>query len=365
MQTRQPMSRTEDQAGFAALGMVVMLVSVLFVVGSYLHTMSGRNSRLQLEVGEERALMAAEAGIDVVQYRARTAPLTNGQVFEENLPGGGAFRAVITNLGTDGFNNDGDLETDEADENVFQVVSTGTHGTNRRRIAAYLGFSTFVPNVTAAAVIMNPSINLVIGGVAEVNGNNHNLGGGLSGSGNVHGLCITEPGTTANLLTTLSPAEQGKIAGLGGTPSLGTTPAFTLNTLLTEAANSAHIVVTNSVVASPNYGNPTTGPQYIVYRNGNVRFTGNGGGAGLLVVTGDLTISGTFNWYGVVVVLGRLDAGAGTANIRGGVILGPNCSLLDIRGTCDLEFSAAAVALATNLTGRYVAFNGWQEISTN
>jgi hypothetical protein len=30
-----------------------------------------------------------------------------------------------------------------------------------------------------------------------------------------------------------------------------------------------------------------------------------------------------------------------------------------------MRYSSTGVALASGLTGRYVAFNGWQEISTN
>jgi hypothetical protein len=36
-----------------------------------------------------------------------------------------------------------------------------------------------------------------------------------------------------------------------------------------------------------------------------------------------------------------------------------------MKGTADIRYSAAAIDLATRLTGRYVALNGWQEITTN
>jgi hypothetical protein len=359
--------RRDRQGGFAAIGMVVVLVPILFVVGSYLNTMSGRNNRLQLEVREEQALLAAESGIDVALYHARRGAIASGAVYAETIPGGASFSAAATHLGSDGIDNDGDTLIDAADpdEDVFRIISTGRHGASVRRVAAYLGFSTFLPSVGAAATLTGTGTDIKIGGTAQSNGNNFNTNGSLVGSGNTWGLGIVPPGTVANLLSRLTPAEQAKVVGQGGSPSLGTTPAIDVTQIVNEARNAAQIVITNSVVPSPNYGNPTTGPAYIVYRQGNVRFTGNGGGAGLLVVTGDLTISGTFRWYGLIVVLGKLDCGSGTAQLYGGVILGPSSNEIDLRGTIDVRYSAPAIALAQNLTGRYVAFNGWQEISTN
>ena len=62
-----------------------------------------------------------------------------------------------------------------------------------------------------------------------------------------------------------------------------------------------------------------------------MRFSGNTQGAGILVVTGNLTVVGNVRFDGLVVVLGDLEAGAGTAQIYGAVVMGPNAGQL--RGT--------------------------------
>jgi len=51
--------------------------------------------------------------------------------------------------------------------------------------------------------------------------------------------------------------------------------------------------------------------------------------------------------------------------VHGGVVQGPASLQLILTGTIDARYSEAGVDLASALTGRYVAFNGWQEISTN
>ncbi len=360
-----PLCQRTDQDGFAAIGMVVMLVPLLFTVGSFLQTMTSRGQALQHDVREEKALMAAEAGVDVAMYQARLGLLVNGATYSETVPGGATFTTVCTNLGGDGIDNDGDGPVDGADpdEQVFQVVSTGVHGNARRRVVAYLGFTSFLPTVTAAATVTNPTMGINITGAARINGTNVGLTGAAVGSGDSPGLSITTPGTTANLLSQLTPSEQGKVLGTGGTPSLGSTVPVDVNAIATQAASTAGVVITGTNISSTTYGSAVT--PVTAYRAGNVKFTGNTTGYGLLVVTGDLTIAGNFTWNGVVVVLGTLDAGAGTAQIRGGVIMGPSSPLLDIRGTCDLRFSGVAVQLAAGLSGRYSLFNGWQEVSAN
>jgi hypothetical protein len=83
------------------------------------------------------------------------------------------------------------------------------------------------------------------------------------------------------------------------------------------------------------------------------------------LVAVSLRLAGTFNWYGVIVCTGTFECGTGTARVHGGVVQGPASLQLILTGTIDARYSEAGVDLASALTGRYVAFNGWQEISTN
>lgn len=339
----------EPANGFAAIILLVMLLPVLLVVGSFIQTMTGRNDRLQLEIREEQALLDAESGVDVALFHAREGSMTDGAVYTETMPSGGAFTARCDYI---------------ASADVFRVISTGTLGVHRRRVAAYLGFSSFLGNLSAAVTMMNQTPNLRLTGSALTDGTNVLISGAAVGSGDTYGMAITPPATTAEMLASLTVAEQAQIVGLGGAPSLGTAAAPDLGLILGEARNAANFVITNGIVPNGNYGSPS-GSSYIVYREGNLKITGNSTGSGLLVVNGDLTVVGTMTWYGVVVVTGQLNCGAGTANIVGGILLGPACSDIDLRGTADLQYSQEAIDLARNLTGRYVAFNGWQEITTN
>jgi hypothetical protein len=162
----------------------------------------------------------------------------------------------------------------------------------------------------------------------------------------------------------MTAGEQGQVRGDTPSPSIDISTTYgptQVAEVVAQARNAAQIVVTNSRVASVTYGT-VAGPQYIVYREGDMRITGNSTGAGLLVVNGDLEIVGTMRWYGVVIVTGNFRCGAGTAQIHGATVIGEQGGDFDLRGTADLRFSREAIDLAVRLTGRYVAFNGWQEI---
>ncbi|MBI5851035.1 MAG: hypothetical protein HZB39_08395 [Planctomycetes bacterium] len=358
-------SNHEEQSGFAAITMLIVMLPVLWFVGVHLSAMTARNERLGSEIDEERALMGCESGFDVIQFVAREGGLHHGLVVEDILPGGTSFVARAEYLGSDGLSNDGDIDVDEPDEDVFRIIVDGRNGEARRRIAAYLGFTTSMPRPGAAVSATEPLGDIRITGTAFIDGRNHDVNRVLVGSGDTYGISILPPGSPADLLSRLTAAEQLRVNGLGGPPSVGlSTATIDVPALVAELRNAAQIVITNGNVAGVTWGNASAGPHYIVFRDGDLRITGNSTGSGVLVVTGELTITGRLAWNGIVLVLRDFAGSAGTASINGALVLGPDANTLDVRGTIDLTYSAQAVETARRLTGRYVAYNGWQEIST-
>jgi hypothetical protein len=364
----------ERQDGFAMLAVVVMVLPILFVVGSYLQTMTGRNSRLELEVKEERAMLVAESGVDYAMFQARSGVLVAGPHavyhYSGTLAGGGGYTVTCTYLGADGIDNDHLNGVDDANEDVFEVVSTGTLGTSQRRIAAYLGWSPFLLTPTGALTMVNQNpTDITINGSPTLSGRNYSVTGALVGSGDTFGITIETPAPTTRITSLLTAGEASHVTGVTPTPSVGSSSnysAATFSSVVNQARNAAQIVITNGLINSnTTYGNAITGPEYIVYRNGDLKINGTMSGAGLLVVNGNLTISGTMTWKGVVLVTGNIDAANGTASIYGGIVMGPSGATIKMKGTADIRYSAAAIDLATRLTGRYVALNGWQEITTN
>lgn len=129
-------------------------------------------------------------------------------------------------------------------------------------------------------------------------------------------------GTTPNVI------DQGSDAGGSNQMSNWSTPTQ-LNNMAANIANGADQSLSCSINGSPNGGatNPCSGsygsvatPQ-ITYVNGDVTLTG---GAGVLVVTGTLTISGAMQFDGLILVIGQgqvVIGGGGAGEIFGQVFL--------------------------------------------
>lgn len=109
-----------------------------------------------------------------------------------------------------------------------------------------------------------------------------------------------------------------------------------------------------------NWGEPYFEPDYtsvktacqsyfpIIAREGDLRL-GTGRGQGVLLVDGNLTLTGNFEFNGIIIVTGTFDASQGT-NMVHGAVLARNAELDDmtLAGTPTVNYSACAVARALN-----------------
>lgn len=355
-----------DDDGFVLIVLMTLLVPMILVVGAFSTAMLGKSNELRTELDRERALLAAESGIDEAIFHGQTGALTKtSPAWSRSLGNGASFEVTPTYLGADGQDNDGDGIVDvplDPDEDVFQVVVVGSYRGWSRRVAAYLGPVPLLPTITTAIGVQNPSLDITLNGSSQISGNDTTMAGVATGS-SVAGLSIAPPGTTADLAAQLTGGEELRVVGAGGSPSLGTTGTYDLNDIVDVLQNVADIVLTSNRYSSYNFGTGVPSDPHIAFRSGNVKFAGNSQGAGIMVVTGDLTVTGTFRFDGVVIVLGDILNASGTMDICGAILQGPSASELRCGGTADIVYSSDAIALANSISGRYVAFNGWQELS--
>lgn len=358
-----------EEGGFVIVVLLTLLIPMLLVVGAFSITMTSRTKELNVEMDQERALMAAEAGVDDALFKASTTGLVDGMTFQRTLANGLSFESVVTHLYVDNIDNDGDGLKDalDKDEDVFQVVVTGTSRTTERRIAAYLGRVVSLVDTKSAMALQNPSVTLDLHGTSIVSGQDVDMNNVPTGVVEP-GMSIEAPGTVADLDAELTGAERDQVRGAGymaGTPSLAlASTAVDLTTLVPQLQNAANIVLTSNHYSAFDFGNGQAGVANITYREGDVKFAGNTQGAGILVVTGDLELKGTFRFDGVIIVLGRINNSGGTADVFGSIIQGPTGGSILMKGTMVVQYSKDAVNLANNLgIPRYAAFNGWQELS--
>lgn len=353
----------QQQQGFILVTILTLLIPVVLVAAALTSTMSGRSDALRSEIDEEIALLAAESGVDDAIFRGRIGTLADGVTYTRAIGLGQSFSVEPTYLKTDGLDNDGDGDIDEDDEDVFQVVVTGTYRNINRRIAAYLGPVPLIPPLGSPLNTQDPNVIIDLKGTPLLDGNDYNIDGTPGPGPAQPGLAIAPPGTVAHLLSEMSPSEESQVIGSAPAPSVDVAPAIDVTTLVAQMQNIANIVLTSPMYAGYDFGDASLGQANIAFRNGDVTFSGNSQGSGILVVTGDLSMKGNFRFDGVIIVLGKIVNSAGTAEVNGAILQGAGGGLIQTKGNFDLRYSSQAIALANAISGRYVSFNGWQELS--
>lgn len=89
----------------------------------------------------------------------------------------------------------------------------------------------------------------------------------------------------------------------------------------------------------------------IIYSTASIELGGGGTGQGILIVEGDLSVTGTFTFFGIVIVTGVFNnnRGSGNAEIHGTLLTKSNADIEDtseFRGTPVLQFSTCTVTRA-------------------
>ncbi len=365
---------TGQDSGSIMIALVLIVMPLLVLVSSAITTMTTRNYGQIRSIHNEQAMLAVESGLDEALYISRTAGLVSGTNISRTV--GPDFSFVVEPLlaSTDGIDNDGDTDVDEADENVYELTITGTYGNVTRKVIAYLGSTPGAMNIEGAAMTHNPSTVIEFSdGVLLIAGADKNIDGSPGPEPDMWGAAAAPPGTAADLLSNFVGPSQGDVTGIGPNPSFGEASApIDLPTLEAEIIASATVVLTSASYSNQTWGDASIGDWEIVYRNGNVAFNGSNTGAGLLFVKGQFHAGESFRWDGIVII----DTHSGSdkdisleddAHINGALILGPTVRQLFMEDDPVVEYSSEAVAGASSVatgTGQ-ILLSGWQEIPIN
>ena len=100
----------------------------------------------------------------------------------------------------------------------------------------------------------------------------------------------------------------------------------------------------------------------VCVNNGELHLSGDNGGGGILLVEGDIKISGQFTWYGIVICLGNVEftGGGSGIHIYGGVMTQGNISSSgSVSGNADILYSSATIAKLTEFQTYRVC--SWRE----
>jgi Tfp pilus assembly protein PilX len=355
------MSAWSDRKG-ATLPMAILLIAILgvAVAVSAARTTSERritsDQQAQLD-----AFAVAQSGLEQWFSTQTTVPADSAEVTVSGLAGGSAQISVRKILAASG--------TIPA---TYVIISRGTNSTAtrygatvpsaQRIVAQYAIWQTGQLDLDAAFTSLS--------GI-DKNGASGALDGtdGCSGSGKpaVAGVAVPNGLYTGNMNPINgSPDNTPKYLGTPGVNG--------------SAKDSVHVDWANiktGAAIPPDFTIPTnswpTTAQFanwpVVYTNGNLSLSGGStDGKGILIVTGDLTLNGSYKWDGIVLVGGVITSN-GNNTIQGAIITGLNVKtgtavpqLAVGNGNKTFQYNSCNIASALNKMGSLVRLrNGWTD----
>lgn len=357
--------KLSDERGIAlAVAMLALVVIGALVAGTFfagrLEQRGGQNS-----VYAAQAFEAADAGT-IATMAAWNVALNTGAI------------GTVTALGTTSLGGGVSYNTSatKVSNSVFLIRSEGQRTTPAGTILARRLIGTLVRLKIAeidiqAAVTARGTVR--VGGNATVDGNDHVPGVPADWSG----VCPAPEDPRAGIRTDQTVEVTGT-PNIAGDPPLMQNDSAVTDSMFLEPfdALAADADVTISAFNPVGTFPTTTGlplrcdktnslnwgePWYpavpltaalcqnyfpIIYRNGNLRLQ-NGRGQGILLVDGDLELAGNMEFFGIVMVNGRLKT-TGTGNKINGGVMARNVDLDDnyLGGTPVVDFSACAIERA-------------------
>ncbi len=243
---------------------------------------------------------------------------------------------------------------DSAWAGTKRIVSTAFNAEARVTVESFVKQSiTSIPQTSA--MYINPSVTLDLNGNKfSITGTDTNPDGTPGPEPATYGIATSvgdPPGSNAASIVSQIPANRyDQVTGLGANPSVGES-STTVDVHGTFADLKA---IKDQSFAAGTYddviwGDPTN--QKITYIAGSARLSGTGSGAGILLVDGDLEMTGEFDFQGLVIVRGdvRLAGGGNGTHIWGALWVTGYVALnepdpeVTVVGNADLYFSSVTL----------------------
>ncbi len=367
-------SKHRDERGSGMIAVFVLVITCVAIAASVLLPAMSRHREAQAHLQGQRAFYLAEAGVDwaISELRSTNGVIPGNTTETQSPQGQGSFTLTYTSGDANGIDDDGDNVTDESDEDEYTtLLSVGTSGDESRAVSVLMRTAITAPEFTSSILInVDAPVFESNSNSIYVDGREHDIDGVLDPTGVVR-PAIGSPAPVQDLIDQIS--RPHLFVGSGGTPSAEQLPAIDLQALVEQTKAAATMVVQSGTHSGVDWGTATMAGVELVYCDGDLHLSGNGSGAGYLVVDGDLIISGGFTWHGVVLVRGksRMTGGGSGKRIIGAMVVGEEIEAVggggattqtvQLRGTVDLLFSSEAIRIASARVS-IVSIQGWYEV---
>ena len=248
---------------------------------------------------------------------------------------------------------------------VQRVVATAANADAMVTVESYAqAITATLPR--SGALYVSPTVALDLkGGAFFIDGNDHNVDGTPGPGPARHGLGTSEganPGdNSAGLLSQIDAQHYDQIVGLGADPSVGEVQGVVFDDVYDGLRAAQTATLSAGTHTDPVLGDHASGDYPITFATGDVTLTGQGNGAGVLIVEGSLTLTGQFEFIGLILVRGDivLKGGGAGVHVYGSVMVGESFTAVDpdsvgVTGQADILYSSEALsAVEGTMTGGY------------
>jgi hypothetical protein len=238
---------------------------------------------------------------------------------------------------------------------ILRVSAEGDQGTSQRLIQVEAVRSPFtVPN----AAIYSESDDFKFNGTQFlVSGQDWDpyTDTVVAGSTEVRGIETTK--VPQNIIDELHNNQLNNVEGNGAEPSIGPASTdFDIDALIAQYAPLADDTHPGGTVSNgqiPDWGG--IDDFRIVHVTSDLHISGNVSGGGLLILEGDLTCTGQFTWYGMVINTGEISFSGGGQGIHlyGSLMSEGGISTNTVGGNADIKYSSA-------MLNKLTAFNPYR-----
>jgi hypothetical protein len=208
-----------------------------------------------------------------------------------------------------------------------------------------------------------------IGGSMEINGNDHDINGNLTGGGSVPGIAVDGTTQRTSVLNMIAKNAIDQVLGAGGSPSVGivgnTIDWAEYAQLLAD--NPDILIDTQNKIKTTNEWGTVSHPK-VTFVNGDIQINNSqaASGCGILVVNGNLTINGGFDYKGMVIAFkdASIDIKLnGNGSIIGSLIVAGNKINVEVAsGNFETLYSTEALNHIQSLlaTKRFTILSWWE-----
>lgn len=222
-----------------------------------------------------------------------------------------------------------------------------------------------LPPIKSGVGISASNLDLNLKGNILINGNDTNPDGSAGTEPSVLGMGVQNVEDSIRIADSLDSKIKSNILGTGGAPSIGVnTDSLNYAEITSQYIQAADIILPSGTYSSGTTLGTLSQPK-ITYVTGDVHFSGNASGSGVMIVYGNMNWGGNFVYHGLVIVYGNTSiyaSAAGNSAIYGSVLIAGQSVNFSATGSTSIYYSSLVLnTLKEKLKSAKFVIKNWLE----